>query len=94
MLRIVAGNKEASIIGRPMNIETNLPKGNVTLILPLKDVKLSEADRKDLAVYIEHSDGTKQLLKGIIVPFNDKGEMGLQFTVDKFSLFHSSMWRA
>lgn len=87
MLRIVAGNKEASIIGRPMSIETNMPKGNVTLILPLKDVKLSEADRKDLAVYIEHSDGTKQLLKGIIVPFNDKGEMGLQFTVDKFSLF-------
>ncbi|CAM4384631.1 hypothetical protein FHS16_003537 [Paenibacillus endophyticus] len=86
-VRIVAGNEQAAVVGRPMSIETNVQGGNVTIILPLKDVLLSEAQWQDLAVYIEHSDGTKELLKGKIVPYNDKGDKGLQFTVHKFSLF-------
>lgn len=53
----------------------------------MKDLALTEAELKDVGIYIEHSDGTKQLLKGALVPYNSNGGMGLQFTVNKFSVF-------
>ncbi|MGG4144035.1 X2-like carbohydrate binding domain-containing protein [Paenibacillus algorifonticola] len=84
---IVTGDGEATVVGRPMNIETNLQNAEVTIILPLKGIKLDEAEWKNLAVYIEHSDGTKELLRGTVVPYNDQGDKGLAFTVTKFSLF-------
>ncbi|NEW08340.1 cell surface glycoprotein [Paenibacillus sp. SYP-B3998] len=87
IVKVAAGDKKATAVGRPMTIETNLQNRNVTLVMPLKGVALSQAEMKDLAVYIEHSDGTKQLLKGVLVPYNNKGDMGLQFSVNKFSTF-------
>ncbi|SFE61717.1 S-layer homology domain-containing protein [Paenibacillus algorifonticola] len=84
---IVSGDGEATVVGRPMNIETNLQNVEVAIILPLKGTKLAEAEWQNLAVYIEHSDGTKELLRGTVVPYNDQGDKGLAFTVTKFSLF-------
>ncbi len=86
-VRIVTGDEPAAVAGRPVSIETNLQAGEATLILPISDTKLAEAEWSHLAVYIEHSDGTKQLLKGTVVPLDDKGGKGISFTVSKFSLF-------
>ncbi|MGN7309002.1 S-layer homology domain-containing protein, partial [Bacillus subtilis] len=38
------------------------------------------------AVYIEHSDGTKELIQGKLVKLSD-GKEGIEFTVNKFSTF-------
>jgi|GEM_PF-2732810 len=87
VVKIVAGDKEVSIVGRPMTIETNMQSRPVTLTMPLGDVNLSDEQLANLGIYIEHSDGTKELLRGVLVPFDDSGAMGLQFTVNKFSTF-------
>ncbi|OAS17003.1 hypothetical protein [Paenibacillus oryzisoli] len=41
-------NKEATVVGRPMTIETNMQNGRVKLIMPLKDVILTPNEMKDL----------------------------------------------
>ncbi|MBP2001399.1 hypothetical protein J2Z69_002442, partial [Paenibacillus shirakamiensis] len=87
LIKGAAGDKKVEVIGRPMMIETNMQSRSVTLVMPLRDVNLNESDMKALWVYIEHSDGTKELLKGELVPYNDKGVMGVQFAVNKFSTF-------
>ncbi|KAG2870841.1 hypothetical protein PC115_g25005, partial [Phytophthora cactorum] len=63
----------------------------VTLTLPLRDsLPTDPAARQqaldNLAVYIEHSDGTKELIQGKLVKLSDSSE-GIQFTVNKFSTF-------
>ncbi|MCD9025805.1 S-layer homology domain-containing protein [Cohnella silvisoli] len=95
IVRVVAGNDNVEIVGRPMTIETNMQSRRVTLVLPLNDVSLTEDQLKDLGIYIEHSDGTKELVKGEIVPYDGSGKRGIQFTVNKFSTFavvHMEGW--
>ncbi len=87
IVKIVAGDNEVTIVGRPMTIETNMQSRPVTLTMPLGDVNLSPEELADLGIYIEHSDGTKELVRGTLVPFDDSGAMGLEFTVNKFSTF-------
>ena len=87
VVRIVAGDQNIEVIGRPMTIETNMQSRPVTLILPIRDASLTEEQLKELGVFIEHSDGTKELVKGELVPYDDQGTLGLRFTVDKFSTF-------
>ncbi|MBO9599089.1 MAG: S-layer homology domain-containing protein, partial [Cohnella sp.] len=92
VVRDVAGNNKIEVVARPMTIETNLSSRQVTLILPLKDVVLPEreAEREaflaQLGIFIEHSDGQKEVVKGKPVTYND-GLLGLEFTVSKFSTF-------
>lgn len=81
------GSKVVNVVGRPVSIDTNLQGREVTLVLPLNNLNLSQDALKDLAVFIEHSDGSKQILRGTVVPYNNNGGMGLKFTVDKFSTF-------
>lgn len=81
-----------------MKIETNMQNRPVTLTLPLpKD--LSEEQLKNLAIYIEHSDGSKELLRGKVIDYqNDM--LGLQFEVQNslpspFSICQRmKMWRS
>ncbi|SOC19479.1 Ig-like domain-containing protein [Ureibacillus xyleni] len=88
----VAGSININIVGRPMTIETNMPNTPVDLILPLKDVTIPEnaSERAEffnkLGVFIEHSDGEKVFIKGEVVPYKN-GELGLKFTINKFSTF-------
>ncbi|ACT02941.1 S-layer homology domain-containing protein [Paenibacillus sp. JDR-2] len=77
-----------TVIGRPMTIETNLQNREVTLIMPLKEMPLSKDELEGLRVYIEHGDGTRELLQGKLVPYpGADGVQGIQFTVTKFSTF-------
>ena len=82
---------EAIILGRPMVIQTNMQSRPVSLILPLNDSLLSSRNLssnvlENLVVFIEHSDGTKEVKRGNIVPYNDVID-GIAFEVDKFSTF-------
>lgn len=89
--RIAHGDK-VHVLARPMIIETNLQNRPVTLFLPLRDVDLPTQDQEraallaDLAVFIEHSDGEKELVHGRVVEYK-QGELGIEIEVDKFSTF-------
>lgn len=92
VVREVAKDNRIEVVARPMTIETNLSSRAVTLILPLKDVKLpaNEAERNaflaQLGIFIEHTDGTKEVVKGKAVTYKE-GLLGLEFSVTKFSTF-------
>lgn len=92
IVREMAGDNTIEVVTRPMTIETNLPSRPVTLVLPLRDVMLPtdaeerEAFLNELSIFIEHSDGDKELVKGQPVTMLD-GELGLQFSITKFSTF-------
>ncbi len=81
-----------SVIGRPVEIETNMPSSNVDIILPLTGIDLPENanEREELlnkiGVFIEHSDGEKEYTKGEIVLYKE-GVYGIKFTINKFSMF-------
>nr|WP_254075724.1 Ig-like domain-containing protein [Paenibacillus tritici] len=83
----VSRGAAVTLVGRPVTIETNLQSRPVTLVLPLNNTSLTAEQLKALAVFIEHSDGTKELVKGEIVPFGQTGKSGIQFSINKFSTF-------
>ena len=78
-----------------MTIETNYSGYRTRLTLPLPAAEWpavrdqAEADllRDRLAVYIEHSDGSRELVKGTL-RLNEGGRpAGIEFEVDRFSTF-------
>ncbi|MCQ4086379.1 S-layer homology domain-containing protein [Saccharibacillus sp. JS10] len=82
-----ANGGNITVAGRPMTIETNLQSRPVTLTLPLAQIGiLTAAQQRKLGVYIEHSDGTKELVRGTVVTQAD-GKLGLEITVNHFSTF-------
>lgn len=83
----VSRGAAVTLVSRPVTIETNLQSRPVTLVLPLNNTSLTAEQLKALAVFIEHSDGTKELVKGEIVPFGQTGKSGIQFSISKFSTF-------
>ncbi|KAG2960654.1 hypothetical protein PC120_g27949, partial [Phytophthora cactorum] len=91
LIQQIAPNTNVKVLARPVEIETNMQSHEVTLTLPLRDsLPTDPAARQqaldNLAVYIEHSDGTKELIQGKLVKLSDSSE-GIQFTVNKFSTF-------
>lgn len=82
-----AGNGAIEVIGAPMSIETNLQNRPVTLVLPIGSSTMSAQELRQLGVYIEHSDGSRELVRGEIVTIDKDGNNGLLITVDKFSTF-------
>ncbi|XOI99142.1 S-layer homology domain-containing protein [Paenibacillus polymyxa] len=91
LIQQVAPNTNVRVLARPVEIETNMQSREVTLTLPLRDsLPTDPAARQqaldNLAIYIEHSDGTKELIQGKLVKLADNSE-GIEFTVSKFSTF-------
>ncbi|GIO86223.1 hypothetical protein J25TS5_31550 [Paenibacillus faecis] len=86
------------VVSRPMTIETNMQSRPVTLVLPLRDVTIPTDEREkkafldSLAIYIEHSDGSKELVRGSVVNYGNNREQGLQFQVNRFSTFTILSW--
>ncbi|MFC4808905.1 X2-like carbohydrate binding domain-containing protein [Paenibacillus sp. GCM10023250] len=70
------------LAGRPVDIATNLPQGEVTLVLPLLG---ADGAPGTLGVYIEHGDGSKAFKTGEAASFGDKP--GVRFTTAKFGTF-------
>ena len=95
-----AGNGGTQIIGQPVSIESNVKPVDVTLPIPSDSVPADASARKtflsNLAIYIEHGDGDKELLQPELLQ-DSKGEYHLKFHVTKFSLFaivHLDNWAA
>ncbi|MHA7578925.1 S-layer homology domain-containing protein [Paenibacillus vandeheii] len=91
LIQQITPNTNVKVLARPVEIETNMQSHEVTLTLPLRDsLPTDPAARQqgldNLAVYIEHSDGTKELIQGKLVKLSDSSE-GIEFTVNKFSTF-------
>lgn len=91
IIQDVARNQTVQVLGRPMEIETNMQSREVSIVLPLKDSLPSDANKRqeildNLGVFIEHSDGTKELMQGKLIKMKD-GSEGIEFTVTKFSTF-------
>jgi hypothetical protein len=91
-IRKAVDETNLSVVGTPMTIETNMPSSDTDIILPLTEIEVPldlserEAFLNLLAVYIEHSDGEKELVKGDIVEYKE-GVYGIKFHITKFSTF-------
>ncbi|WP_370568733.1 S-layer homology domain-containing protein [Lysinibacillus sp. HST-98] len=81
----IANSSFSKVLGQPMKIETNMQNRPVLLTLPLP-TDITQEQLNHLAIYIEHSDGTKEVVRGKVVEYQ-KGITGLQFEVNKFSTF-------
>lgn len=73
------------LVGQPISIDTNLQNRQVTLLLPLP-ANITSAQRENIMVYVEHSNGTHELIRGRFVEFT-KGKTGIAFDVQHFSTF-------
>ena len=88
----VVKGENIEVLGRPAEIHTNMQSQPVTITLPLKheDLPSDKESRdkvlKNLAIFIEHSDGSKEVTKGKIIT-NQDGTQSVEFWVDKFSTF-------
>ncbi|WFR59012.1 InlB B-repeat-containing protein [Anaerocolumna sp. AGMB13025] len=90
----LSGNNNAvvSMIGNPVTIETNMPSAKIDITLPLAGIEIPDgaakkaAFMKQLAVYIEHSDGERELVQGKLVEYKE-GVYGIRFRITKFSTF-------
>ncbi len=91
---LVSGNTDSSlsIVGNPVTIETNMSSTEADITLPLTGMTLpsNPAEKaallQQLAVYIEHSDGDKELVQGELVEYKE-GVYGIRFHINKFSIF-------
>ncbi|QUL52753.1 FIVAR domain-containing protein [Paenibacillus tritici] len=92
LVRKVLNNGNVYVVDRPMTIETNMTSRPVTITLPLNsshvpaEASAREAYLSKLAVFIEHSDGERELVKPAVVAYGDN-KLGLSFTIGKFSTF-------
>ncbi|MGG1618840.1 glycosyl hydrolase 53 family protein [Paenibacillus sp. NRS-1781] len=92
LVQAAAGKGEVRVIGRPVMIETNLQGQSVELVLPLPQQLLpnSAEERRafltNLAVYVEHSDGTRELVPPTLL-WDGNHPAGLSFSVNKFGTF-------
>ena len=92
IVREMMQNNNVYVVDRPMTIETNMTSRKVKITLPMNashvptEAKAREAYLAKLVVFIEHSDGDRELVKPEIGTYSD-GRLGLSFTIDKFSTF-------
>ena len=73
------------LVGQPISIDTNLQNRQVTLLLPLP-ANLTSAQRENIMVYVEHSNGTAEIIRGRFAEFT-RGQTGIVFDVEHFSTF-------
>ena len=87
-----AGSADIQVIGQPLRIDSDLQGQKVQLTLPLSlqnlpsDPQQQEIFLQQLAIYVEHSDGTQELITPKVIREKDQ-PAGLQFEVNKFSTF-------
>jgi hypothetical protein len=81
-----AGNPGVEMLGRPAIIESNIQGQPVLLVLPLGNTD-SAIQPDELLIYVEHDDGTTELIPGELVPYGTSGQSGLRFSVSRFSTF-------
>jgi sugar lactone lactonase YvrE len=90
MIKQIAKDAQIEIWGRPMVVETNMENRPVILQMPLGTLPADVTKRQELlnnlVIFIEHDDGTKELVKGEASDYS-QGSQGLKFRTNKFSTF-------
>ncbi|MET3507503.1 S-layer homology domain-containing protein [Halalkalibacter oceani] len=82
----VSDDPDVKLLFMPVTVTTNVQGRSVGLTLPVPEV--AEANREDIVVFIEHSDGEQLLVPASFVPYaGEEAEEALTFEVDKFSTF-------
>jgi len=83
-------NVAGQVFGTPKTIQTNMENYATTITLPLEGLSeeqlADEAFLKTLCVYVEHDDGTTELVYGTLV-YTDNMPTGIRFDISKFSRF-------
>lgn len=93
VVKELAGNNEVQVLGKPMTIETNYQNQKTLVTFSLKDITLpndlveKESFLKNLAVFIQHSDGEKVVQKGKIKYDSAGKPVGIEIEITKFSTF-------
>ncbi|MBK5243334.1 LPXTG cell wall anchor domain-containing protein [Clostridium sp.] len=76
--------------GIPYTIETNYSGFKTKLVIPFTGMTIPTENKNSfldsLKVYIEHTDGTKEVKNGTIV-YENGNPIGIEITIDKFSSF-------
>ncbi|TDF95183.1 DUF5011 domain-containing protein [Paenibacillus piri] len=92
-IRNVANAGGVEVLGTPVTIETNLPKAPFKVAFPIDraaipaDPVQRESFLQTLSVYVEHTDGEKELQRGGII-FDVNGDpSGIQIQINQFSTF-------
>lgn len=88
-----AGTIPAQLIGSPVKIETNLSTKDLTITLPTYRSAVDEATEVG-GIYIEHTNGNKELLRGKFVSYTDSVNHGLQFKLSTLSTFVPLLFQA
>ncbi|MEF2244652.1 carbohydrate binding domain-containing protein [Paenibacillus sp. IITD108] len=83
-IKKAAKNAKITIAAQPLTIYSNLHNRPITITIPTDSNLQSAANSKQLGVYIEYTDGKKELIRAKSFELN--GKNALQFEVDKFSM--------
>jgi uncharacterized repeat protein (TIGR02543 family) len=68
-------------VGHPTTIGSNAIGGGYEAILPLTGAPLGDEQLKRVAVFALYDDGTKELARGSIVPYDGEDRLGIRFPV-------------
>jgi uncharacterized protein YjdB len=88
-----AGGSEVQVLGTPMVIETNYKDLDTKVVFSLRNITQPTGEKEleefvnSLAVFIEHSDGEKELQRGKILYDEDGKPVGIEISITKFSTF-------
>ncbi|AWB46536.1 hypothetical protein DCC85_21770 [Paenibacillus sp. CAA11] len=92
-LKDYAQGSHVQAVGQPMTIETNYANQKTKVMFPLTGVNLPSDPQErqqflsGLGVFIEHSDGEKEVEQGDIVYDAEGTPVGIEIEVQKFSTF-------
>ncbi|MBS4174272.1 cohesin domain-containing protein [Bacillus sp. FJAT-49736] len=85
--------KNIKVYGNPINIETNYKNYKTNVLFPLSGISLpSDQAARDaflntLRVYVRHTDGSEEFLKGDIVKDSSGNPVSIKIQINKFSTF-------
>ncbi|MFF2910238.1 immunoglobulin-like domain-containing protein, partial [Paenibacillus sp. NPDC057934] len=85
-----AGGKSIQILSIPRKIETNFSGFATKVVIPLYGITIPEQNKQAfldaLKVFVEHTDGTTELLSGV-VQYENGQPVGLEIQINRFSRF-------
>lgn len=94
LVKEYANYKTIGVFGTPMTIETNYENQKTDVVFSARNITLPEDPAlkekvlSNMAVYVMHSDGDKEILPGTLL-YNEDGTLaGVKLTINKFSTFN------
>ncbi|MFD1887971.1 S-layer homology domain-containing protein [Paenibacillus wenxiniae] len=85
----IVGNGSLSVVGNPIDITTNFQNKlvDMSILVPNTAIESSVSVVNKLIVYVEHSDGTKEVIQQPKITIGDDGQATVTFPTTKFSTF-------